>query len=115
MLQGIQMARIVEAIGRCKSGAQDCVEAACLLGMSERHFRRLRDAYAEGGLLARSQSDRKCLFEIESLAPQRRRPHRRSPHQTRWSKHHGIYERGLPKLRQPRWLSGLIHIMWNLV
>jgi len=43
------MARIGEAIGRCKSGAQDCVKAASLLGMSERHFRRLRGAYAEGG------------------------------------------------------------------
>jgi hypothetical protein len=28
------------------------VEAAALLGMSERHFRRLRDAYAEGGAAA---------------------------------------------------------------
>ena len=43
------MAKIVEAIGRYKSGALTCVEAACLLGMSERHFRRLRHAYAEGG------------------------------------------------------------------
>jgi transposase len=43
------MARIVDAIGRYTSGALTCLEAASLLGMSERHFRRLRDAYAEGG------------------------------------------------------------------
>ena len=38
----VWMARIVEAIGRHTSGALTCVEAASLLGMSERHFRRLR-------------------------------------------------------------------------
>jgi len=43
------MARIVEAIGRVREHRLSCVEAAALLGMSERHFRRLRDAYAEGG------------------------------------------------------------------
>jgi transposase len=43
------MARIVEAIGRHRRGGLSCVEAAALLGMSERHFRRLRDAYADGG------------------------------------------------------------------
>lgn len=43
------MARIVEAIGRVREARLSCVEAAGLLGMSERHFRRLRDAYAEGG------------------------------------------------------------------
>ncbi len=43
------MARIVEAIGRQRSGALSCVDAAALLGMSERHFRRLRDAYEAGG------------------------------------------------------------------
>jgi len=43
------MARIVEAIGRYRSGRLSCVEAAEVLGMSERHFRRLRDRYeAEG-------------------------------------------------------------------
>ena len=43
------MARIVEAIGRWRSGALSCMEAAEVLGMSERHFRRLRDRYeAEG-------------------------------------------------------------------
>lgn len=43
------MARIVDAIGREQSGALSCIEAAALLGISERHFRRLRDAYLEGG------------------------------------------------------------------
>lgn len=43
------MARIVEAIGRVRDGRLSCVAAAEWLGMSERHFRRLRDAYAEGG------------------------------------------------------------------
>lgn len=43
------MVRIVEAIGRWRSGELSCVEAAEVLGMSERHFRRLRDRYeAEG-------------------------------------------------------------------
>ncbi len=45
----VRMARIVEAIGRYKAGAVSCVEAAELLGMSERHFRRLRDRYEEEG------------------------------------------------------------------
>ncbi len=43
------MARIVEAIGRQRSGALSCVAAAQLLGISERHFRRLRDSYDAGG------------------------------------------------------------------
>lgn len=46
------MARIVDAIARQQSGAMSCVEAAALLGMSERHFRRLRDAYLDGGVEA---------------------------------------------------------------
>lgn len=43
------MARIVEAIGRYRSGELSCMEAAEVLGMSERHFRRLRDRYEEKG------------------------------------------------------------------
>ena len=35
--------RIAEALGRYGSGALSCLEAAEVLGMSERHFRRLRD------------------------------------------------------------------------
>lgn len=43
------MARLVEAMGRWRRGELSCVEAAEVLGMSERHFRRLRDRYeAEG-------------------------------------------------------------------
>lgn len=49
MLAEVRMARIVEAIGRVRTGALSCVGAAALLGLSERHFRRLRDAYEEGG------------------------------------------------------------------
>jgi hypothetical protein len=49
MLPEIRMARIVDAIGRYRTGELSCTEAAALLGMSERHFRRLRDRYeAEG-------------------------------------------------------------------
>lgn len=43
------MARIVEAVTYHRAGRMSCVEAAEFLGMSERHFRRLRDRYeAEG-------------------------------------------------------------------
>jgi transposase InsO family protein len=49
MLREIRMARIVDAIGRYRHGRLSCVDAALALGMSERHFRRLRDTYeAEG-------------------------------------------------------------------
>jgi transposase len=56
VLAEVRVARIVEAIGRWRSGALSCGEAAEVLGMSERHFRRLRDRYeAEGaeGLIDR--------------------------------------------------------------
>jgi transposase len=43
------MARVVDAIGRVRDKRLSCVEAAELLGISDRHFRRLRDAYLEGG------------------------------------------------------------------
>jgi len=49
MLSEIRMARIVEAIGRVRSRKLSCIEAAEFLGVSERHFRRLRDSYEEGG------------------------------------------------------------------
>ena len=43
------MARYLEALSRYRAGAFSCVEAAEFLGLSERHFRRLRDCYeAEG-------------------------------------------------------------------
>jgi len=45
----IGIVRITEALGRYRSGALSCLEASEVLGMSERHFRRLRDRYeAEG-------------------------------------------------------------------
>jgi transposase len=45
----IRIVRIAEALGRYRSGVLSCLEAAEVLGMSERHFRRLRDRYeAEG-------------------------------------------------------------------
>ena len=45
----IRIVRIAETIGRYRSGALSCIEASEVLGMSERHFRRLRDRYeAEG-------------------------------------------------------------------
>ena len=49
MLAEVRVARIVEAIGRWRSGALSCREAAEVLGMSERHFRRLRDRYEADG------------------------------------------------------------------
>jgi transposase len=50
------MARYLEALERYRGGRLSCVEAAEVLGISERHFRRLRDRYeAEGaeGLIDR--------------------------------------------------------------
>ena len=49
MLAEVRMARIVEAVGLYKTGKVTCEQAAEWLGVSERHFRRLRDRYeAEG-------------------------------------------------------------------
>ena len=39
----------IDTIGLHRTKRLSCVEAAELLGMSERHFRRLRDAYEERG------------------------------------------------------------------
>jgi len=49
MLAEVRMARIVAAIGRYRTGELSCLEAAEALGMSERHFRRLRDRYGAEG------------------------------------------------------------------
>src|ERR1041384_7211794 len=49
MLPEVRMARIIDAIGLHQAKKLSCVEAAELLGMSERHFRRLRDAYEAQG------------------------------------------------------------------
>lgn len=43
------MARIVETLGRYRDGRLSCMEAAEVLGISERHFRRLRDRYEADG------------------------------------------------------------------
>src|SRR3982750_4409006 len=49
MLPEVRMARIIDAIGLHQAKKLSCVEAGALLGMSERHFRRLRDAYEAHG------------------------------------------------------------------
>lgn len=49
MLPEVRMARIVEAIGQYRARRLSCFRAAELLGVSERHFRRLRDAYEAHG------------------------------------------------------------------
>jgi transposase len=52
----VRMSRYLDGICRYEQGRLSCVEAAELLGISERHFRRLRDRYeAEGaeGLIDR--------------------------------------------------------------
>ena len=41
------MARVLDAIASHRGGRLSCVEAGELLGLSERHFRRLRDAYED--------------------------------------------------------------------
>src|SRR5215213_2997701 len=49
MLPEVRMARIIDAIGLHQARKLSCVAAAELLGMSERHFRRLRGAYEAQG------------------------------------------------------------------
>jgi len=43
------MARVLDAISSHRAGRLSCAEAGELLGFSERHFRRLRDAHEERG------------------------------------------------------------------
>src|SRR5271165_3655234 len=45
----VRMARHLEALERYRGGRLSCVEAAELLEVSERHFRRLRDWYEAKG------------------------------------------------------------------
>lgn len=45
----VRMARLVEGLERYRAGHLRCLDAAELLGMSERHFRRLRDRYEQEG------------------------------------------------------------------
>ena len=68
----IRMTRIVEAIVSHRLKKLRCVAAAQVLGMSGRHFRRLRDVYEEegaGGLVAarrgRANGRRAPADEIE--------------------------------------------------
>jgi hypothetical protein len=49
MLPEVRMARVLDAIASYWAGRLSCVEAARLLGFSERHFRRLRDAHEDSG------------------------------------------------------------------
>src|SRR4029453_4816288 len=49
MLPEVRMARIIDAIGLHQARKLSCVEAAELLGMSERHFRRVRGAHGGPG------------------------------------------------------------------
>jgi transposase len=73
------MARYLEGLSRYRAGAFSCVEAAEFLGISERHFRRLRDCYeAEGaeGLIdkrrGRASGRRAPLDKIEWVLEQYR-------------------------------------------
>ena len=79
MLPEVRMARIVDAIGGYHRRELSCLEAAELLGMSERHFRRLRDRYdAEGaeGIIdrrrGRASTRRAPLDRIEWVLEQYR-------------------------------------------
>src|SRR4029078_6719163 len=49
MLPEVRMARIIDAIGLHQARKLSCVEAAELLGMRERPFAGLRDAYGADG------------------------------------------------------------------
>src|ERR1700689_4106334 len=49
MLPEVRMARLLDAIVSHRAGRLSCVEAGELLRLSERHFRRLRDAHADRG------------------------------------------------------------------
>lgn len=64
----IRMARLVEAFGRVRRGGLSRAAAAQALGLSERHFRRLYDAYAEGG--AEAIVDRRRGRAASNAAPQ---------------------------------------------
>ena len=79
MLPEVRMARIVNAIGSYHRGELSCLAAAELLGISERHFRRLRDCYeAEGaeGIIdhrrGRASARRAPLDRIEWVVEQYR-------------------------------------------
>ena len=85
MLPEVRVARIVEAIGRYGSGRLSCLEAAEVLGMSERHFRRLRDRYEAEG--AEGLIDRR-VRKPEILAPRQEEENRQ--HATNYGSFFGI-------------------------
>src|ERR1700685_3989073 len=49
MLPEVRMARVLDAIASHRAGRLSCGEAGEVLGLIERHFRRLRDAYEDRG------------------------------------------------------------------
>lgn len=63
----IRMARLVEAFGKVRRGGLSRVEAALLLGLSERHFRRLYGAYEADG--AEAIIDRRRGRAASNTAP----------------------------------------------
>jgi hypothetical protein len=68
MLPEVRMARVLDALRSHRAKRLSCVEAGELLGMSERHFRRLRDAYeedGEAGLVDRRRGRRSGLRALE--------------------------------------------------
>lgn len=75
----VRMSRYLDGIQRYRAGRLSCVDAAELLGISERHFRRLRDRYeAEGaeGLIdrrrGRASGRRAPVDKIEFVVEQYR-------------------------------------------
>jgi transposase len=87
MLPEVRMARVLDAIVSHRAGRLSCVEAGELLGLSERHFRRLRDAYedrGEEGLVDRRRgsphelSCRAALLEIVAALTLKLRPTERN-------------------------------------
>src|SRR4051812_18694877 len=79
MLPEVRMARIIDAIGLHQAKKLSCVEAAELLGMSERHFRRLHEAIhgrpmADGTPFSRGYTWTKSVLQLRGLvskAPKR--------------------------------------------
>ena len=67
MLPEVRVARIVEAVARCRAGTLTCAQAALQLGMSERHFRRLRDRYEAEGTMG--LADRRVGRASQRRAP----------------------------------------------
>src|SRR6202048_310196 len=79
MQPAVRVARDVEGLERYRGGRLSCIEAAEFLGISERHFRRLRDRYeAEGaeGLIdrrrGRASGRRAPVDRIEFVVGQER-------------------------------------------